>query len=35
VRKLTIAADGRELKLESPRIGQWHGAGVARALAAQ
>jgi hypothetical protein len=34
VRKLTIAADGgRVLKLESPRIGPWHGAGVAAALA--
>jgi hypothetical protein len=34
VRKLTIAADGgRVLKLESPRIGPWHGAGVVAALA--
>ena len=34
VRKLTIAQDGgQELKLESPRIGAWHGGAVATALA--
>jgi hypothetical protein len=34
VRKLTIAPDGGpELKLESPRLGPWHGAAVAKALA--
>jgi hypothetical protein len=32
VRKLTIANGSRELKLESPRIGPWHGAAVAKEL---
>jgi hypothetical protein len=33
VRKLTIAANGSpDLKLESPRLGPWHGAAVAKVL---